>query len=143
MTIESNLKQLQDYNIEVKGTLRHKLKAHHLNWMVEQMNDEVAKELLQILIQDRNERAKINQEQSQDITRKASKIFKLDQEVSYWKTVADNLNKAFEDFQRTAIETTDLLYQRLILDIGERSEICQALKKVSSLYREGKKNHTL
>ncbi|MBE9116605.1 hypothetical protein IQ249_11910 [Lusitaniella coriacea LEGE 07157] len=148
MSIESNLKILKEYNIEIKGTVRNKIRARHLDWMIENLETGVAMEVFEILIQDRNDRASINQLQSQDITRKAGEIhqlnqknLQLEQEVSYWKKVADDLNQLFEQFQNLAIDTTDALYQQLVYKIGERSEICRGVKKLGEFYREAKVNH--
>lgn len=152
MSIEANRQRLKEHNIEIIGTLRQKLKAEHYQWMVDHLDDKTAKDLFSIVIQDRNERAKINQAQSQDITRKVSKNVKLNeqcenltkekdklqQEVKYWKQVADDLNQAFEVFQKLTMDTTDALYKQLVHQIGERSEICRAIRRVRKLYNESR-----
>jgi predicted RNase H-like nuclease (RuvC/YqgF family) len=114
MTIKSNLATLKERQIEIKGYLHEKLKARHLEWIVEHLHDPIAEELFQILIQERNERAKVNSNQSLEISRKEGKIIQLDkkneslndenvnlrQEVSYWQDKFQELLQSFEHLRQ-------------------------------------------
>jgi hypothetical protein len=67
------------------------------------LNDELAKETLQILLKDRNARAEINIRQNQDITRHAGTISQLTKEntflnkrIDYWKAKADYFKERLE-----------------------------------------------
>ncbi|MCA2718395.1 hypothetical protein [Microcystis sp. M169S2] len=118
MTIKSNLVLLKEQHIEIKGYLSDRLKARHLEWIVEHLDDPVAAELFQIIIQERNERAKVNSTQSLQISRHQGKIeqlgksnqnlsnenVELKQEVSYWQEKVNELLHKLERLRQDLLD---------------------------------------
>jgi FtsZ-binding cell division protein ZapB len=118
MTIKSDKSLLKERKIEIKGYLDKELKARHLQWIVEHIDDPVAEELFKIIIQERNERAKINSSQGLEISRKDSKIGQLDQknenlqtenlnlqqEVSHWKKKVNELLQQLDELRKDLLD---------------------------------------
>jgi FtsZ-binding cell division protein ZapB len=118
MTIKSNLALLKEQHIEIQGYLSDRLKARHLEWIVEHLDDPVAAELFQIIIQERNDRAKVNSTQSLQISRHQGKIeqlgksnqnlskenVELKQEVSYWQEKVNELLRKLEQLRQDLLD---------------------------------------
>jgi len=105
MTIKSNLALLKEQHIEIKGYLSDRLKARHLEWIVEHLDDPVAAELFQIIIQERNERheGKIEQlgKSNQNLY---NQNVELKQEVSYWQEKVNELLQKLEQLRQDLLD---------------------------------------
>jgi len=122
MTIGTNKQKLQEEGIHIRGILAGKLRAKHFQCLVKYLEDDNFKETLKIIIDERNERARINLKISQEITRVVAQVHGLQKELldlldlekseiyKAGKWLFNALSKSGDDRQKSLLEK-DLVHK--------------------------------
>jgi hypothetical protein len=115
MTIKSDKQKLKEEGIDIQGLLEQELRARHFECLVKYLEDENFKETIKIIIDERNERARITLKVSREHTSVVAQVYKLQKELL-------NLEKS-EIYQagKWLIDTLSLTGNALIKALLERN----------------------